>query len=180
MAAKSSKIVNNCHLFILRGTYGSGKSHYAKIIKNTFFGKYRIVCENVDKYLTKNISLLKASEYMRRGLLKAAQYRNNTIVIMETYINSKYPFGIKFDGWNRIECWPNYDDNNKIGYLAWSLCNVLNRIESGADFCRTLHKKRAVNLGIYDHAFGKLDESEIKRLSDKYEETLSIPRFTLN
>jgi hypothetical protein len=180
MAAKSSKIVNNCHLIILRGTCGSGKSHFAKLIKTTFRDKYRIVSENVDKYMAKNISLLKASNYMRRELLNASKYRNNTIVIMETYIGGKHPFGIKFEGWNLIEYWPNYDEDNKTGYLAWSLVNALKcDNKQSPDFCRIMHKKRAVNLGLYDHAFSKLTEDEIYRLADQYAETLSIPRIDI-
>lgn len=176
--------VSNCYVIIMKGTYGSGKTTLANFIedKYTKLG-FNVYNESIDKYCRDNIAPKKAGNIIHDVLKKAVKLNNKCIVIIDTCGESKTltPFNVNFEGWKTIVLRPNYDENNKLGYLSWSLINIIVREKAssnssyylstyidGADLCKELHKKKAILLGMYDNNFNKLTVDEIIKYASDY------------
>lgn len=182
-----------CYLVIMRGTVGCGKSTLAAYIQTKYLAQgYSVYVEGTDKYCNTGMSVSKAIRVIQRNLTLQSNNKSRTIVVIDTCGDNKNPkpFGVDFSGYKKIEIWPNLDENNKIGYLSWSLTNVLNRkqvlanslyylspyskpqLDEGIQLCKDVHRKKAVSLGLYDHSFTKLTESERAALAEEYVKTL--------
>jgi hypothetical protein len=193
--------VKDCYLIIMRGTVGAGKSTLAEFIEKKYTGLgFKVYNEGTDKYCVKGISPRKAITYVQRVLNNAATSCSKTIVIVDTCGDNRNPrpFGANFDGWKTIELWPNYDKDNKLGYLSWSLTNVLNRKKFGANsnyylspyseavladgikLCIHVHYKKAQALGLYDNTFSKLSDTDRLALANKYAETIKPCEFDIS
>ena len=189
------------YLIIMRGVVGAGKSTFSEYIKNKYTALgYKVVCEGTDKYCSKGIAANKAVKFVQRELFKVNNTKSRTIVIIDT-CGEKYnsqPFGVDFSKWKTIEFWPNWSDSSsKMGYLAWTLTNVLNRDvvtndspyyltphakanrNEGIQLCKDVHKKKAMSLGLYDHAFAKLSDADRIALATEYAKTIKPCEFTL-
>jgi hypothetical protein len=190
----------DCYLIMLRGTVGSGKSTMSEFIrlKYTNLG-YKVYVEGTDKYCKSGIAADKAVKYVQRELNTAVRNKNKTIIIIDTCGESRSPtpFNVSFNGWKTINLTPNLSHDNILGYLAWSLTNVLSRgrsdtttsfhlspyskpsMEEGIQLCKDVHKKKAVALGLYDHAFSKLSDANRISLANDYAKTLKECDFSL-
>ena len=114
--------------------------------------------------------------------------KSKTIIIIDSCGENRNAriFGINFDGWKTFNLYPNFDEKNIVGYLSWSLVNVLNRekpnkdsnyylspyiklnTDESVELCKYSHKKRAILLGMYDHNFSKLTYNEIIKHAGNY------------
>lgn len=202
-ALESKQVQNNgpvqdCYVIIMKGTVGAGKSTLSDFIecKYTSLG-YKVFNEGTDKYCRLGMTPQKASVKVIKELKLASNRTSKCIAIIDTCGESRNsePFGVHFPGWKVIEHYPNYDESNKMGYLAWSLTNVLSRAKpdasslyylspysksfmaDGIQLCKDVHKKKAVSLGIYDNNFNKISDSDRIILSNEYEKKLKPCEF---
>lgn len=198
---KQNQLIYNCFLIIMHGTVGAGKSTLSNYIQRKYTAKgYNVYNEGTDKYCRTGIASTKAVQYVRRELYKASHNNNKTIAIIDTCGDNRNPrpFGLDFTGWKVIDVWPNYIESNKLGYLAWSLTNVLARdrptnnstfylspysksvMDEGIQLCKDVHKKKAVSLGIWDHSFSKLSDLDRIALALEYAKTIKAVDFDLS
>jgi hypothetical protein len=204
--SESKKIHNNtpvqdCYVIIMKGTVGAGKSTLSDFIERKYINLgYKVFNEGTDKYCRLGMTPQKASVKVIKELKLASSRTSKCIVIIDTCGESRNsePFGVQFPGWKVIEHHPNYDESNKMGYLAWSLTNVLARAKpdasslyylspyskgtmaEGIQLCKDVHKKKAVSLGIYDNNFNKLSDNDRIILSKDYEKKLKPCEFDIH
>ena len=190
---------NNRYLIFMRGTVGAGKTTLSNFIqeKYTKLG-FTVFNEGTDKYCKSGIQTRQAIGLVKRELSKAVLIPSRCIVIIDTCgeIKSSAPFDINFDGWTTLEIYPNLDRNNLMGYLAWSLTNVLSRGPSGRstefylcpsakpgqegiNLCKDVHRKKAIALNLYDRNFSNLSDSDRLALAAQYAKTMKPVEFEL-
>ncbi len=182
------------YLILMRGTVGSGKTTLSNYIQQKYSALgYQVFNEGTDKYCRTGIATKQAIGRVRQQLQKAARTSGKCIVIIDTCgeVKSADPFGVSFPGWKVVEVYPNLDRQNQMGYLAWSLTNVLNRgapshntdfylsPSAGINICREVHKKKAIALGLYDNNFSKLSDSDRLALAAQYAKTIKPTYFEL-
>jgi len=192
--------IQECYLIVMKGTVGAGKSTLSDFIqrKYTALG-YKVFNEGTDKYCKLGMAPNKAAQMVAREFKLAVKYTNKCIVIIDTCGESRSPkpFGVSFAGWKTIEIYPNLIENDKMGYLAWTLTNVLERgrtdassayyltpyakpeMKDGIELCKEVHKKKASSLGLYDHAFSRLSDNDRVALSSEYAKKLKPCEFNL-
>jgi hypothetical protein len=189
----------NRYLIFMRGTVGAGKTTLSNFIqeKYTKLG-FKVFNEGTDKYCKNGTQTRQAIGLVKRELSKAVLVPSKCIVIIDTCgeIKSNAPFDINFDGWTTLEIYPNLDRGNLMGYLAWSLTNVLSRGPSGRstefylcpsakpgqegiNLCKDVHRKKAIALNLYDRNFSNLSDSDRLALAAKYASTVKPVEFEL-
>ena len=130
---------------------------------------------------------------VKQQLQKAANTPGKCITIIDTCgeFKNPNPFEVNFTDWKISEIYPNLDRSNLMGYLAWTLRNVLSRGPSGHDtefylnptagiqLCRDVHRKKAIALGLYDYKFDKLSDSDRMALAEQYGKNVKPVEFEL-
>lgn len=151
-------------LIIMKGVVGSGKSFYCNHIKEAIekLGGYCLV-EGTDKYCKDGMDIAKAIGKVKESLDTIDVIENKLLVVIIDTCgernNSNIIFDKDFTGWNRINVWPNLIKSDMLGYLSWSLRNILNRPKPGPDdnywlnpveknpnTCIEIHKRKATAL----------------------------------
>jgi hypothetical protein len=184
----------------MRGTVGAGKTTLANFIKTKYktLG-YKVYNEGTDKYCKTGMHTGKAINLVKQVLANASKIASKCIVIIDTCgeFKSDKPFDVDFSGWKTIELYPNLDRTNLMGYLAWSLTNVLNRGpcasntdfylsswakpgKAGIDLCKDVHQKKAKALGIYDDHFNNIADTDRQVLAAQYAATIKPLDFDLS
>ena len=132
---------------------------------------------------------------VKNELRRALSVPGKCIVIIDTCgeFKSNTPFDVDFSSWRSMEVYPNLDRNNLMGYLAWSLTNVLNRGASGnfylcpnskpgqegINLCKDVHRKKATSLGLFDRNFNSMSDSDRIALAAQYAQTVKPAEFEL-
>lgn len=89
--------------------------------------------EGTDKYCKTGMAKKNAIKKIMTQLNKAKKSTKNTCVIIDTCGDGDHGntnnvfFNVDFDGWTRIDIFPNFLKDDLEGYLCWSLRNVLKR-----------------------------------------------------
>lgn len=145
------------------GTVGAGKSTWALEIENAVRAAGgECFNEGTDKY-NKRGGRVNAKNMVRDKLRTIDRVQNDLLVVIidtcgENH-NGNIMFGYNFTGWTTIDIHPNYNPDNLVGYLAWSLHNVLSRPHHTADtlywlnpvstdltVCTNVHRQKASKL----------------------------------
>lgn len=183
------------HLIFMRGVVGAGKTTLSNYIQQKYDALgYKVFNEGTDKYCKSGVPMKSAIGRVKQQLQKAANTSGKCITIVDTCGEFKdpNPFGVNFNGWKISEVYPNLDRNNLMGYLAWTLTNVLSRGPSdqntefylnptaGIQICRDVHRKKAIALGLYDRNFEKLSDSDRMTLASQYAQTIKPVEFELD
>lgn len=149
-------------VLIMRGTVGSGKTTYAHKLKQEITNKgWQCLIASPDKYSKAGIDRLDIPSMIKTELAKLDSFdkSKHIVLIVDTCgdrADDKYAFGYDISKWNAKFVWPNYNESNKDGYMAWSLRNVLlrgeptendrfylNPISLGLVRCRDTHRNKA-------------------------------------
>lgn len=187
---------NDHWIIYMRGTVGAGKTTLSDFIqkKYTELG-YKVFNVGTDKYCAKGMQMKSAIGSVKNELRRALGVPGKCIVIIDTCgeFKSKTPFDVDFSSWRSVEVYPNLDRNNLMGYLAWSLTNVLNRGASGnfylcpsskpgqegINLCKDVHRKKATSLGLLDRNFNSMSDSDRIYLAAQYAKTVKPVEFEL-
>lgn len=158
----SPSVPENCHLILLQGTVGAGKTTFAlelyQVLKDK---KYWICIEGTDKYCKNGTPIGSALKTITNNLRKVP--RKNAVVIIDTCgehnTDIKNIFKVDFTGFTVHRITPNFEPSKIKGYLSWSLFNVMNRTEANsqtlwylnpvtlsAEKCRDIHTGKARQL----------------------------------
>ena len=211
---KSSGSYNNSQLnkkgflIIMKGVVGAGKSTASKTIKEKVeeLGGYCVV-EGVDKYSKNGMNFNQAQSEIKKGILSVNDTDAELVVVVidtcgeRDRKNEMTCFGVNFNGWTKVNFWPNYIQQNKDGYLAWSLRNVLQRtavssesdyylnpVGAGVGTCIQVHQKKERSLGfskktrVFQGAQPFTSEDAINKLkekADEYEQSLNSVEETV-
>lgn len=138
------------YVISMSGTIGSGKSTYSNRLKQLIEQKGgRCVIASPDNYCKQGINISQACRNVGNDLRDIQNDMSNKkplVVIVDTCgdIKRKDTFGCYFDGWNKIEVRPNFNNSMKDKYLCWTLRNLLTRGTAGID---TLHWLNPVDAG---------------------------------
>lgn len=186
-------------LLVLKGTVGAGKSTIAQKMKDLIESRGgKCIIEGTDKYCKDGMHTNHAAKKVTQNLRKFTHDINCDNNLMVAIIdtcgernNGHTFFNVNFNRWTIIDVWPNYNLDNEKGYLAWTLRNVLNRIEcsidcnyylnpvsAGLNVCVTVHKKKAQSLGLKAHLNVDSNESietiiaKLDDLADQYTNSL--------
>lgn len=160
----SPSVPENCHLILLQGTVGAGKTTFAlelyQVLKDK---KYWVCIEGTDKYCKNGTPIGGALKTITNNLRKVP--RKNAVVIIDTCGEHnqggdvKNIFKVDFTGFTVHRITPNFEPSKIKGYLSWSLFNVMNRTEANsqtlwylnpvtlsAEKCRDIHTGKARQL----------------------------------
>lgn len=149
------------------------------------------------------MSIQAAVDRCKRDLLEVENDPNDDIVVVidtcgeRTSKKDMIAFGVDFQGWKKIEVFPNRPTNKggkelMRGYFSWTLRNVLRRgdidndrkfyltpVRAGVDTCISVHAKKSAALFQKDWKGINFSGSTIQSLSDeadKYEKEV-IPNI---
>lgn len=119
-------------LIVMNGTVGSGKSTISRMIQERVIALGGFcVNEGTDKYCKNGMRVQQASQYVNAELTKCLTSQNNIVVaIVDTCgerCQGKKLFGVDLQLFKRIDVYPNLIRTNAVGYMSWSLRNVLQR-----------------------------------------------------
>ncbi len=148
------------HIIILRGTVGSGKTTLAQRIKEEVEHRGG-VCEilGMDMYASRGVHRDSVLADMSARVSDMENAHGTKVVVIDTCGDCgsiSDTFGMNFSAWCVHKALPNFDANNREGYFAWSLRNVLRRgdvtpncnyfltpTRAGVDTCIQVHKKKS-------------------------------------
>lgn len=151
-------------LVIMKGCVGSGKSTITAMIKSKIESiGGRCIAVGIDQFGKTGMSFAQAKACVQAEIRKVNNFPNDgklLVVIIDTIVGDQNEgsrsFGIDFMGWKKIEYWPNLISSDLMGYLCWSLRNVLLRqiprpsdsfwlspLVAGTKKCIEVHKKKA-------------------------------------
>jgi hypothetical protein len=187
---------NNRYIIYMRGVVGAGKTTLSDFIQNKYSKLgFKVYNLGTDKFCQKGMHMRAAIEAVRRELKNAVNVREKCIVIIDTCGENKTntPFEVDFSNWTSVEVFPNLNRNNLMGYLAWSLTNVLSRGsngnfylcpsakpgQEGINLCKDVHRKKAQALNLYDRNFATFNDSDRLALAAQYARGLSPVDFDL-
>ena len=165
--------IKNKILVFLRGTVGCGKTTYAEKFqkyvesKNTSTNRIMCLVEGTDKYCKNGTPMKRACTMVGNSIRSALSANVDTLVILidtcGQHTNKNNVFGVNLNDFTVHIIYPNYNDNDKIGYLAWSLRNVLQRTKpsvmsnwnlnpetAGIETCVKVHREKASVIGYVD------------------------------
>lgn len=150
-------------LVIMKGVVGAGKSHTSALIKQTVEARGGVcLVEGTDKYAKTGIPMASAVNMVQNALKTIPTINNDDLVVVidtcgeNSHARNMTAFNVDFTGWTRTDLFPNLDRGNFTGYFAWSLRNVLRRVQPGPNdshwlnpvgasvqVCIDVHKKKA-------------------------------------
>lgn len=156
-SSSSSSGDSNNVLVCLKGTVGSGKTTYAKKLqKIAQDAGYLCIIEGTDQYMIDGMNIKSAINKIKQNLNNIRNSRNpKKMVIIDTCGERSNPrdvFGVDFSSWTVRNIFVNYDSNQQVQYLAWSLRNVITRDTNSAvltvgktslPVCIDVHYKKA-------------------------------------
>lgn len=162
-------------LVVMKGTVGSGKSTFTDAIERTTKERGGIcIVAGTDRYCKNGANPRSAIDMVKRDLrrLDSSEITEATgplVVVVDTCgerNENNSAFDYNFNGWRRIEVWPNLTpaarrDAVGSGYMAWTLRNVLlrgrpaqndnfwlNSEGAGISVCIDVNHKKAQTLGL--------------------------------
>jgi hypothetical protein len=163
-------------LIVMKGTVGAGKTTYSSKLQEKI-EELGATCINVgtDKYCKDGVPINQAVQMVTNEIRSVNNLDptkcNTVVVIVDTCgekNNGNIIFDYNFNGWKKVNVFPNHNKNNLKGYLAWSLRNVLNRpntsndskfwlnpVSAGVSTCVDVHYRKAVAL------FGKKNVTKV-------------------
>lgn len=130
--SSASTATGQCYVVVLRGTVGCGKSSITNLLVEKLQKRgAEVIIAGTDRLCTDQGHTPKTAI----GPIKAQLLAFETnpapfkVVIVDTCgeRTSSDVFGLSFNGWKRITLFPNLDRTQLLGYLCWSLRNVLRR-----------------------------------------------------
>ncbi len=159
---------SDCHLILLEGTVGSGKTTWSiecetQLKKNN----YTVINESTDNYCKQGIDMKKAVYSITQSII--SKHRpNKCVVIIDTCgitdswkqvsgatITGNKIFNCMFENYKIHLVRPNFTSDVK-GYLSWSLNNILSRslhnkdtlywlnpVSLNINLCKKIHKDKA-------------------------------------
>jgi hypothetical protein len=193
---RDHNIKQNKFLVLQKGTVGAGKTTFSENLQQQIVklgGKCVII--STDNYCKDNVTNMKvAVNNVMRDLQRVEEFKEEFLVVIVDTCNEKVEinkmFGHNFSHFEVITCWPNLTDNF-VGYLSWSLTNVLLRKMSdknsnfwlnpkgaGVDTCITVHNKKSSSHFSNDKAKNKILNSFYKEILGKgFTEELALEKL---
>lgn len=198
-------VPENCHLILLQGTVGAGKTTFAldlyQVLKDK---KYWVCIEGTDKYCKNGTPMSGALKTITNNLRKVP--RKNAVVIIDTCGEHNHDitsiFKVDFTGFTVHRITPNFEPSKIRGYLSWSLFNVMNRTEANsqtlwclnpvtlsAEKCRDIHTGKARQLFPNDFVYVTKKQSvtkddiirDVESLAKEYEQYLkNTPEISIS
>lgn len=185
-------------LVIMKGVVGAGKSHASALIKAAVEARGGVcIVEGTDKYAKTGTPMSDAVRMVNEALNRIPTINNDDlVVVIDTCGESTQPrqmkvFNVDFNGWTRTDVFPNLNRGNFTGYFAWSLRNVLRRVQPGhadshwlnpvgasTQVCIDVHKKKSKALfggEMRNWQFAGATVANLAALADAYE--ASLPAF---
>jgi hypothetical protein len=196
--AKSNSNITNGTLVILKGVVGAGKSTWAAQARAYVEAQGRFcTVEGTDQYCKDGMHTREAVKKVERNLHAVLEGKyDRPVVIIDTCgescgANQYKVFGTDFNGWKKIEVYPNLNRKNVPGYLAWSLRNVLTRKapkindnwylnaeSAGNQVCIDVHSKKSKALGFGGQwKFAGATVANLSDLADEYAKGLTEFKF---
>lgn len=183
------KGTSNCHLVLLEGTVGSGKTTFAQALEKELLTRnYTVINESTDKYCKTGIQMNQAVNNVSNAI-KTKSKPNDCVIIIDTCganITGNKIFFCTFEGYKIHYYRPNFNPSNINGYLSWSLNNVLSRKhhsnttdywlnpESATEkVCRQVHKDKAIK--ILGSSFTNNYDSNNNQIVEDYKKSLKTP-----
>ena len=180
---------SDCHLVLLEGTVGSGKTSFSNALEKELLGRgYTVVNESTDKYCKTGIPMNQAVNNVSQAI-KNKTKPDKSVVIIDTCganITGNKIFNCSFDGYKIHYVRPNFNPSNISGYLSWSLNNVLsrslhsattdywlNKESAGEQVCRQVHKDKAIK--ILGSSFTSNYNPNDSQMVEDYKKSLKTP-----
>lgn len=186
--------IPNANVVVMKGTVGSGKSTYARKIKERVEaagGQCLVV--GTDKYCKNGMHILQAIDRVKEDIAKInyLDKSKQIVLIVDTCgekCTKKMVFEYNIAKTNAINFWPNSNMKNLDGYAAWTLRNVLSRTRpsdqdrynlnpetAGTDMCIRVHQTKtsklyAIKKQVTPVNEGMSKDQAIKLINDKADE----------
>lgn len=180
-------LYENCHLVLLEGTVGSGKTTFAELLEKELVKMgFTVINEGTDKYCKTGIPTKNAVTIIREKFKKLPN--KNCVVIVDTCGGNSFDniFGHSFKGFVIHNVRPNYDERDIEGYLSWSLNNVLarsncdknsnfylNPVSTSIQKCKDIHLKKSEAF-IKNIPYGYGSDKSSKRYLDHITKDMSL------
>lgn len=182
-------------LLIMKGTVGAGKSTISRELKDVLEVQgIKCIVEGVDQYCVAGMTPGEAVGKVKENLqsLVGLSDDDKVVVIIDTCGENsgrktvEY-FNVDFSLWNRVIYFPNHGhQSDLVGYMSWTLRNVLQRTkrtpqstynlnpeDAGVYTCISVHQKKSYNIfgkkkvrKVFSGYHGDKD-SVIQQLDDK-------------